>query len=411
MLMDITGVLLGFITVILLLSLLVTGVTQGLVAAFGVKKNNLLLGLEWTLEQTRALKSRGTEKKTGEVTGESHDLAQQMLSFRQLARARRPKKVPEKPVAAIRPNRTKREMAGAMFTSVWHGIAEGFRRPRSQFTNWVGTLSWVDQDHLDELLELTGVDVDVKDFKKAFFFASQLMEKRYTAIARLITIFGALVVAYAFQVSAPHLLGDLWQDSAKRERYAAMGMDVAAAGESAYLLEVEDFGKAPLAALSDLSLKYPDYAGVFEEVNAEGGTETEILVGLQAALEGHEHADEIVQAYREGVQDRLATAEKRGWDAADAATTKLTALEITPWRFGTDYYIDQDSSGVSWWSRIEFAHIFGVLATALLLTFGAPFWFDQLKNVAKLREAVQGGSKPAGNGKGQNGQEPSNVKK
>jgi hypothetical protein len=35
--------------------------------------------------------------------------------------------------------------------------------------------------------------------------------------------------------------------------------------------------------------------------------------------------------------------------------------------------------------------IIGVLITAILLSCGAPFWFEQLKNVASLRDALSKG--------------------
>ena len=38
-------------------------------------------------------------------------------------------------------------------------------------------------------------------------------------------------------------------------------------------------------------------------------------------------------------------------------------------------------------TRIEFSGG-AVLITALLLTFGAPFWFERLQDVAKLRDAL-----------------------
>jgi hypothetical protein len=42
------------------------------------------------------------------------------------------------------------------------------------------------------------------------------------------------------------------------------------------------------------------------------------------------------------------------------------------------------NEGGIWW----FNHLFGLLLTAGLLTLGAPFWFNLLKNLTSLRPAL-----------------------
>jgi hypothetical protein len=65
-----------------------------------------------------------------------------------------------------------------------------------------------------------------------------------------------------------------------------------------------------------------------------------------------------------------------------------TGFTLVPAGFLARWDDPQQSSG--FWSRLRqfWPHLFGVLATAGLLTLGAPFWFNLLKNLMSLRPAV-----------------------
>jgi hypothetical protein len=65
-----------------------------------------------------------------------------------------------------------------------------------------------------------------------------------------------------------------------------------------------------------------------------------------------------------------------------------TGFALVPARFMTRWDDPQRPSG--FYSRLRqfWSHLFGVLLTAGLLTLGAPFWFNLLKNLTSLRPAV-----------------------
>ena len=63
---------------------------------------------------------------------------------------------------------------------------------------------------------------------------------------------------------------------------------------------------------------------------------------------------------------------------------RLGKLNIEPWGRGTEFYWtgsgkDRDING---------ANVVGVLIMAMLLTLGAPFWFQALRNLAGLRDLL-----------------------
>lgn len=71
-------------------------------------------------------------------------------------------------------------------------------------------------------------------------------------------------------------------------------------------------------------------------------------------------------------------------DAASgqARAAKLDVFGIQFWKQGSAFYVDRSKQDWNWhWDAI-----IGVLLTAILLTFGAPFWFEQLRTLAALRD-------------------------
>ena len=69
-----------------------------------------------------------------------------------------------------------------------------------------------------------------------------------------------------------------------------------------------------------------------------------------------------------------------------AAMGKLSKYDISGWPLGWKFYYKSGS--------VEWANLVGVLITAILLSFGAPFWFERLKEVLKLKDTLSKGIKP-----------------
>ena len=61
-------------------------------------------------------------------------------------------------------------------------------------------------------------------------------------------------------------------------------------------------------------------------------------------------------------------------------TSRLAKFDVKPWKHGWAFY--QNSS-----------NLFGILITAILLSFGAPFWFEWLGRLLKLRDVLSPGDK------------------
>ena len=59
---------------------------------------------------------------------------------------------------------------------------------------------------------------------------------------------------------------------------------------------------------------------------------------------------------------------------------QLSLINVTPWRYGTVFYLHN--------GNVQLRNILGVLATAILLSLGAPFWFKTLKRGLALRDVL-----------------------
>ena len=61
------------------------------------------------------------------------------------------------------------------------------------------------------------------------------------------------------------------------------------------------------------------------------------------------------------------------------ATGELAGLDVRPWEKGWSFYTGADGA----------RNILGVVITIILVAFGAPLWFQRLKELANLRDALK----------------------
>jgi len=204
--------------------------------------------------------------------------------------------------------------------------------------------------------------------------------KRFQYFMRLITIGWSVIIAIGFQVSAPSLFASLSQDPARRalilgEQEEVMRIAREAIAEDEYDLVSDD-------ALEKLAKLYPAFADDIAQAGNAAATKSELMQQLLDVLPDVPQRPEVVQAYSKLIDDvvkREATNARDPGDTTAEAVGKLAGFGITWWQHGEAYYRDADGT-------FNFSAFIGVLITAILLTFGAPFWFEQLRTLAALRD-------------------------
>lgn len=345
------GIVLAFITVMLLLSLVVMALVQLSQAVLRLRARNLLVGISWLLPREDA-------PSRSETTA--------------------PSPSPSPPGSRLRPDDRLRKAARILdeATEVRRRLAPD-RDPNSAINVVRGpAVAWVDPDDLASAgKEVQGSPADLADrFEKL----EPAMSDRFATIIQQWTIAWAIVVAIAFQVSTPALLHSLSVSDARREAIVALVPDVVKQAEAVIPAAMaDDFVDRALARLAE---DYPGHTDLFAQVSGSTDSRDAMLDELRAVLAGVAARDAMVARYARIIDD-LST--RDAGSAIKAATGAIDSLDIAGigfWREGTAfYYSDAGLNG---------SNIIGVLITAILLSFGAPFWFEQLKNVANLRNVL-----------------------
>jgi hypothetical protein len=378
------GIVLAFITVLLLLSLVVMALVQFSQAVLRLRARNLLVGVSWLLPRDAA-SSSGTASSSPSSSSPASAPAPAGSRLRGDERLRK---------AALILNEA---------TEVRRRLVPD-RDPNSAINVVRGPkVAWVDPDDLAlafkevEGKQVQGRQVEANDaapaepgavdtpatspegnLKERFEKLEPAMSDRFATIIQHWTIAWSIVVAILFQVSTPTLLHSLAVSDARREAIVAMVPDVVKQAETIIPAAMaDDFVDR---ALARLAVDYPNHTDLFAQVSGSTDSREGMLEELRAVLAGVAERDVMVARYAR-IIDELST---RDADSAiKAATGAIDSLDIAGigfWREGTAFYYSDTGFNVQ--------NIFGVLMTAILLSFGAPFWFEQLKNVANLRNVL-----------------------
>lgn len=208
-------------------------------------------------------------------------------------------------------------------------------------TNWIHywvlgpKVSWVKtEDIIEPAKKLLGNDESkAKQLMSDFERAGDKLKDRYQLIIRIVTFCVGLAIAFGFQVSAPQLFSNL---SAQTEIQQKIAVD------TDQLLN--KIGKQ----LEENSAQKP---GELAKTQAELSTQIEGLVSNMSTFKIGFWADKDFYIKRAVLTD------------ADSGN-------------------DQD--------RLNISALIGVLVTAILLSLGAPFWYEQLRHVLRFRDMVSG---------------------
>lgn len=367
MLSDVLGIAIAFVSIILLLSILVTALVQFLQAAFHLRARNLRKGLAELIRNIEAKQAVGS---TPISIQKSKELADKVLATPEIALISQPRKSAHAEQATL--------MDKVMGALMGPGV------------------SWIEADRLKEAAKpiLKG-PADAEDTDTAggkaeilahnFKDAQPLLQSRFKFQIRFLTFGMAFVVAFAFQVSAPRLLLDLSHDSERRNAIVA-GADrlLVSAAEDIRRLDDED---AAIEALQVLQVRHPDQRHLIAQASGTGTTRHAIVEELNLALAGSSEKAAILIEYQTLLetlaQEQLGTAR----EIARTARTQLGEYGIFLWPQQWRFYFENAKIGIK---TFKFNAWIGVFITAILLSLGAPFWFEMLRNLVKLRDVLSG---------------------
>ena len=334
MLMDVIGIVIAFATVMLLLSVVVTSLSQATQASLRLRGRNLKSGLSVILDPE--LKGRK----------ESRQLAAEVLNDDAIANIN---KVQD-------PNSVRSKIIGP-------------------------AVSWVEPETLREVLtQISDVDNDVVDATiNRFKDIDKPLSKRFAYLMRIITSIWALAIAIVFQVSTPTLIQQLSTDPELRQQYAALAPDVMRFADDTFRV-IAEYEPIYENALNTMAERHPDLADAFQSVDTKTQWAGDISEELSDLIDGVAEQDEILAEIEDIIYADIARHREEMLRRAGEAQQYLSLIDITPFRYGDSFYRDEHGY------RMD--NILGVLMTAILILLGGQFWYKALKTAVSFRDLL-----------------------
>jgi hypothetical protein len=335
-------VLIAFVAIILLLSILVTTLVQFTQGLLRVRGRNLVTGLATLISASQP--------------GER---------------------------AALGPTRKfQRAEARRILNSVQAGnLAPDVKPAQRTMTRIVGpVVSWIDAGRFISAARAVGDPaIDLTKAEELFPVVEAAMEKRFQLFMRLLSLAWGLALAVLFQVSTPQLFHQLWMNP-ERATQIADRADTYLSGAEQVIGNFHDYEEAAASALVELAERYPDSRERIEQASGIGTNRKFIIEELRTALAGDANNEAILGDYAEKLdaweRDYVAGLSR----TVGYASGELRAIGFVPMP-ERHFFFD---GGIRW------ANVIGVMITGMLLMLGAPFWFNTLRNLVSLRDALAG---------------------
>jgi hypothetical protein len=331
----------GFVTVMLLLSLVVTGLVQTV---------SSMLGLRWRSDRGSLL--RFLVQECGVDLKRALEIADEIFKL---------------PVA----KGALRVRAEAWWIRIW-----GSATPRE--VGWTEIKPVLDKE--------PGMKWDPPHYERL----RARMSDDYAAKTRFLSFLLAFAVAFGFQVSAPKLMRDLSTSDELRASALAASKELSKSG-AAIEPSGAPFRRRAIEALEELAKKHPAAAGALEQMSGVSDTREEVVAELGAILGEGPEAAALVTAYQDLLDRQQKGQATTARALGDTAAVSLAALDIGFAENLCFYRTSPKCPGSAPDTPFEllFANLAGVLMTGVLLTFGAPFWYDKLKELNVLQNQLR----------------------
>jgi hypothetical protein len=192
------------------------------------------------------------------------------------------------------------------------------------------------------------------------------LSQRFTRHSKIITVGAAVLVAVVFQLDSIQLLKQLYSNQELRIRLVA---DIA---------EIQEIGNSVLGGPTSYDLAFqalkkdvPKFDAPTQSILSKESAEQWLQNKLPAGMT----YEELQKKYEAALADASKT--KLGSLGNELATMNATLSLMSLQIFGRGNVFSKDFWG--------FSKILGILITIILLSLGAPFWFNALKNLTNLR--------------------------
>ena len=338
---DVLGTLTGFVAVLLLLSLIVTGLVQVTQALLRLRARNLLFGLTSVLVEQMELERSDAKAKA-------------------------------------------RKILNAKAAPMFHGLLD----PHGFIGKLFGPqVSWLDEKQLARILPALDFNVDADECKNivdGIKNIDQALSKRFLRSMRVWTIVWSLAVAVYFQVTPSTLL--VGSQQASPVDAATLALKAGGSQDSqSNLFQMPSQAEVSAKVLDQLGARFPAYREQLEKLGNASPSSQAIQSALSSLPPESSSGKSLAVEYEQGVHEYYRTLGLERFANVDRANRALAQLDIVPWREGEGFYV---KSG-----HVQWVNASGVIMTIVLLSFGAPFWFNVLRSLTNLRDTLKPAAK------------------
>ena len=369
MLLDTLGIIIGFITIVLLLSILVTAIVQTVASMLRLRNKALKQGLA----QSDVLTALET------VTGKSESREQSPATTPTAT----PTTATPPPKDGAKPDEVKTPHEGAgparkeLFERIVRAVREA-QSPNDPSATWLE-----DKQVIDPLKEAEATKTEIALVQHALNEARRKADDWLLKRTRAWTFGLSLLIAFLFAASVPDILRRLSNDADFRARAEALGEKIVHDTPAEYSTIV--LGSAGHRARTAFLSKYPKYTVELGALRFESLAVDDLVANFEFAMDAEPERDALAAEYRALVEKELADEDSRAADAARRAVGDLASIGLEPIRDLSFYYV-KDAAGKR---HFHGERIVGVLFMAVLMSFGAAFWYRALKELVGLKDALR----------------------
>jgi hypothetical protein len=223
---------------------------------------------------------------------------------------------------------------------------------------------------------------DLQKFHKWFDSAMDRAAQRFTVYIRVWTVLFAIAFAFIAHLDAFRLFSQLSTDAELRAKIAASADALTNKAGEIISTEGKDVPGLYSEAMKDLQEKEA-------AVNALGRipryqTQQQYEEWLRTGLQNNTNLSDFIAQYELLVQTKLGTAMERLQNQAISLKSIFEESQVQLWPQPYPPNWNKDN-------------LWGILICAALLSLGAPFWFNTLKDLLNFRSAVARTEKDASN--------------
>lgn len=197
------------------------------------------------------------------------------------------------------------------------------------------------------------------------------MSKLYQRIMHLLSIVISLVLVFSCQLNTFELLTQLSADPQLREKYISMLEETTS--QSSYLEPLKTYPELKQSALLTLAQNNVQYKTTINAIDSNSLSVDAIKNVLKQSPENSKLAKEFENTFIELI-------EKREHQAKEA----VNGIASIGARY--NFKIKHEVKQYYWDSQSWVSNLLGTLVSGALISLGAPFWFNAIRNITSMRD-------------------------